>query len=433
MNSYIIIREQGNPKKIQKIREAYKKIERFGLFDEKYYLDKYPHIKKSKIKPLDHYVYHGYKEGKNPSKEFDGNYYLKKYKDVKKAQINPLIHYALYGKEEGKYPNKTAENNSVEGLLKREKKVKNELIAIQKQHQEEINNNKQEHKKETQELKNTITNTQNNLKNELIAIQKQHQEEINNNKQEHKKETQELKNTITNTQNKIQNSYSNLNKISSESNYANVFNSTVIGSKWLKKQNFALVNSAANYSFFYGLFRILDEMKPKNILELGLGQTTKMTAQYVYNSDEEIKLTVIDSDQSWINNFSKNLTLNRNTNIFQVNMEECQTSSGNKNFRYENFENLIKKDQFDLIIIDGPIGFNQKYPRTNILNIIENHLKEEFIIILDDYDRQGEKNTSQKIKDKLNNKNIKYDTKIFRGLKHQIVFFTQKYFFIKWY
>ncbi|MCL2687120.1 MAG: glycosyltransferase [Methanobrevibacter sp.] len=114
---YIIKKEKGNPKNIYKILKAKHRIKKLKLFDEKYYLKKYPSVK-SMIDSLDHYIYHGYKEGKQPSKKFNGNYYLKKYSNVKKANQNPLVHYVLYGRKEGKFSNKESENNSLKNVLK---------------------------------------------------------------------------------------------------------------------------------------------------------------------------------------------------------------------------------------------------------------------------------------------------------------------------
>ncbi|WP_066973883.1 glycosyltransferase [Methanobrevibacter filiformis] len=101
---YIAIKEKGNPKKIFKMMKAYHKIKKYNLFDKSYYLEKYPNIAKSNIDPLDHYIYQGYNEKKNPSELFDGNYYLDKNEDVKKTKQNPLIHYVLHGKKEGRQP-----------------------------------------------------------------------------------------------------------------------------------------------------------------------------------------------------------------------------------------------------------------------------------------------------------------------------------------
>ncbi|KZX12196.1 glycosyltransferase family 8 protein [Methanobrevibacter curvatus] len=120
MVSYIIKKEKLNPKAIYRMLKAYKEIKKDDFFDEEFYLKKYPHIKDSKLSPLDHFIYHGYKEGKIPSKNFDPKFYLKKYPDVKKSQINPLIHYTLYGKREKR---QTTANNLLNIALKRKEKI----------------------------------------------------------------------------------------------------------------------------------------------------------------------------------------------------------------------------------------------------------------------------------------------------------------------
>ncbi|MBZ9570434.1 LicD family protein [Methanobrevibacter sp. TMH8] len=126
----IIKEEKGNPKKIYKMLKAYNKIKKYNLFDEKYYFEKNPHIDFSKINPMDHYIYHGYKEGKNPSKNFDGNFYLEKYKDVKSSNQNPLVHYVLFGKKEGRIPNKDDFKYFKELILKNDKKLKKQEAII---------------------------------------------------------------------------------------------------------------------------------------------------------------------------------------------------------------------------------------------------------------------------------------------------------------
>ena len=90
-----------------------------------------------------------------------------------------------------------------------------------------------------------------------------------------------------------------------EINYAQIFNDTLKESIWLTKKNFSLNRAASNYSFMYTLYRILDEVQPKNILEMGLGQTSKMTTQYAkYYKDSH--LLIVEGDQLWIDNFSAN-------------------------------------------------------------------------------------------------------------------------------
>lgn len=78
---------------------------KYGLFDETWYLWQYPHVMKSGVSPLTHYIEHGVAEGCNPNPLFDTQWYLTKYTDVASAGINPLAHYLTYAKSEFRNPN----------------------------------------------------------------------------------------------------------------------------------------------------------------------------------------------------------------------------------------------------------------------------------------------------------------------------------------
>lgn len=82
--------------------KGYNAVKRNQLFDVGFYLRNYKNVTLSGTDPLLHYLYHGFKEGKNPNPTFNGDYYLKKYQDVRKSNLNPLIHYSLYGLKEGR-------------------------------------------------------------------------------------------------------------------------------------------------------------------------------------------------------------------------------------------------------------------------------------------------------------------------------------------
>jgi len=121
---FYLLKEKGNIKKAYKMYKASKKIKQQDLFSPEFYLKKYPNIKDARISPLNHYLYHGYKEGKQPGKLFDNNYYLKQNPDVKESGENPLVHYVLYGKREGRLPIKYTNNKEINKLNKRIKSYK---------------------------------------------------------------------------------------------------------------------------------------------------------------------------------------------------------------------------------------------------------------------------------------------------------------------
>lgn len=241
--------------------------------------------------------------------------------------------------------------------------------------------------------------------------------------------------------NSIQSNLMNINhseEINNELKYAFVFNDTIKSSKWLKEKDFSLVNSAANYSFMYSLYRILNDAQPKNIIELGLGQTTKLTSQYVKYFDDT-KLTVLESDKDWIENFSKNLEITDNIQIVNLNVETFEYNN-TINLRFTDIDQIVESEKYDLIIIDAPRGFMEKdgknelleYSRSNIWQLIPSNLADDFIIIMDDYERKGERNTMNHAKELLKENNKEIYSYTAKGLKTQHAIFTEKYRFISW-
>src|ERR1700730_12372203 len=57
-------------------------IEKSGLFDASWYLKQAPEAAASKLDPLEHYFYVGWKKGLSPSPHFDAAWYRAFYNDV---------------------------------------------------------------------------------------------------------------------------------------------------------------------------------------------------------------------------------------------------------------------------------------------------------------------------------------------------------------
>ena len=74
------------------------------IFDEDYYLKCYPDIEKSNFIPLEHYLKHGWKEGRKPNRWFDPHFYLQTYEDVANSNVEPLEHYIKSGRLEKRLP-----------------------------------------------------------------------------------------------------------------------------------------------------------------------------------------------------------------------------------------------------------------------------------------------------------------------------------------
>ena len=68
------------------------KIISSGLFDESFYLNRYPDVAKAQVDPFNHYMNTGWKEGRNPSKEFITKSYLEENPGIREKNICPLTH-----------------------------------------------------------------------------------------------------------------------------------------------------------------------------------------------------------------------------------------------------------------------------------------------------------------------------------------------------
>ena len=54
-----------------------------------------------------------------------------------------------------------------------------------------------------------------------------------------------------------------------------------------------------------------------------------------------------------------------------------ETEINNEYSYYKNLIPIIRNTKFDLVCVDGPFGFISKFPRQNILEIIDNRLLNE--------------------------------------------------------
>jgi len=224
---------------------------------------------------------------------------------------------------------------------------------------------------------------------------------------------------------------SQLEDISRENLYANILNQTWLESCWVKHKDFTLTKGAANYTLIYILYKILEDFAPKYILELGLGQTSKLTTQYINYKNSEATLDIVEHSQNWIDAFSQKIMKNKNINIYQKDLITVEINNTVSD-KYAPLDDITKNKKYNLIIIDGPFGYDRLYPRTNILDLIDNNLSDNFVIILDDAEREGEENTAKLIFDKLDKNNIKYIKSYQRGLKTQLIIASPDYQYITW-
>jgi len=89
--------------------------------------------------------------------------------------------------------------------------------------------------------------------------------------------------------------------------------------------------------------------------------------------------------------------------------------------------NKCINQKFDLYLIDGPHGSN-RYSRYDAFKIAEQFNEDDnFILLIDDYEREGEKDTANLILSEFQNKKIEFYTAEYTGLKSLLVIGSKNY------
>lgn len=209
--------------------------------------------------------------------------------------------------------------------------------------------------------------------------------------------------------------------VARENEWAAIFNNTIYNSSWLKDRSFSPGRWAVGYQFLYVMYRILNEVKPKSILELGLGQSTRMIAQYV-RASSDVNHYVVEHDPGWIKFFSNNFAVPESTTIVQLPWDFRPYKEAERVRCYKDFAANFKDKVFDFISIDGPLGGDMhQYARIDTLSIVPESLAENFVIMIDDTERSGEIGMIAELLAKLDAAGIKYKVGHYRGEKQATV------------
>ncbi len=207
--------------------------------------------------------------------------------------------------------------------------------------------------------------------------------------------------------------------------WAEHFHDYINSMEEIKKLQLAPRGWAANYSMLFIITKIINEFKPGKILEFGLGESSKLISTLINNLDEIENHLIIESDSDWIDHFKNNFELLQKSKIvktpaFLHEIKKQQT------LMYDLPKTNVYCD-FELFIIDGPKG-SRNFSRFNICEIADNFKTDkEFIIIIDDAERNGEIQTITELQKILNKNKIIFDKNTFTGCKTQYVIATEKY------
>lgn len=215
-----------------------------------------------------------------------------------------------------------------------------------------------------------------------------------------------------------------------ESVWAHVWSDTTKDVQWLEGITFSPGRWAVGYQYLYVLYRVLTEVHPKSILELGLGQSTKLISRFA-EQFQDVEHTVVEHDEEWIKFFINENPLGEHTNIEKMDLEMTHFLEDDCVINYKDFEKRFQGEKYNLVSIDAPFGGKaKKYARIDLLKILPMCLAESFIIMVDDYNRTGEKEMVKKLEEILTESGIKYKEGIYTGVKQTIVITSDDWSFL---
>lgn len=208
---------------------------------------------------------------------------------------------------------------------------------------------------------------------------------------------------------------------------AQLFNDAIKECPWVEYKRFSPTGWALNYNALYFLFNVLETLHPSDILEFGLGQSSKLIYQYVSHSPN-VRAMTYEHDEEWVTFFKKSLPNTITPNIIHTELFKT-TYKGEDTLSYKSNCEELKREKFDLILVDGPYG-SEHYSRSQILNIVPDCLKEHFVIIIDDAQRNGESETISELLKTLDNHQIKYACRTITTNRSFFTVFSQDVRFI---
>lgn len=202
----------------------------------------------------------------------------------------------------------------------------------------------------------------------------------------------------------------------SEAVWAEIFNNAITGSEWLGDTAFSPGRWAVGYPYLYVMYRVLNEVHPRNILELGLGQSTRMIAQYAACC--KARHQIVEHDPEWIEFFARSFKLLLCSSIVTLDRELVPYKEAEAVRVFKDFSKTFAGQRFDFISIDAPLGGDMKqYARIDVLQLLPDCLAEDFVIMLDDCERPGENHTWEEMKRVLSAAGVVYSEGAYGGVK----------------
>lgn len=178
----------------------------------------------------------------------------------------------------------------------------------------------------------------------------------------------------------------------------------------------------ASFSQLYLLLSILRDGDFHRALELGVGKSTGLIQQWA--SAHSAETVHVDDDADWLA-----LTVKQQPGATAIHAPLAPQSVAGHEIDWYGVER--PQGQFDLVLIDGPQAWtgDQKYNRLGALSWLPEALAPEFVLVIDDASRPGERRLATLAEQKLRMAGIDVQPRDVVGSNSQALLVTPKYRF----
>ena len=149
---------------------------------------------------------------------------------------------------------------------------------------------------------------------------------------------------------------------------------------------------SGNYGLLYVILRVALSFQPRNVLDIGCGQTTLLLSA-LHQRGLVGQVTTLEHDPDWaseIEPFVSHAVICRPLS--------AQKIAGVQTITYD-WTPVLQRGPFDLVICDGPPGVRRR-SRWGVLKAVE-ALSPDFVLVMDDAQRSGEKQTCDELQRRL--------------------------------
>ena len=174
------------------------------------------------------------------------------------------------------------------------------------------------------------------------------------------------------------------------------------------------VGGAANYSQLFLILRIAVEIRPKSVLDVGCGQSTRLWNRMRARGLVECIWT-LENDPAWAAEIGGKVS-----HRVLVSPLRPMVVAGGRVETYD-WEEARAAGPFDVIGVDGPVG-QPRRSRAGVLSLLDEQLPQDFILFMDDAERVGEQETVGLIHDRLRALGRDYATGVINAAKTQVIF-----------